>query len=136
MKTLTLTPSEIYRRKQRLWRAYCDFSERVRRAFFPDTSGVSLYLHNWYICAEKTKPAESRLARWIEDSTIARYYRLKAKLEADSVEREHKFGRHQERTLDNGWAFDPLWCPICNPSHAQSYGYELRAGKWVKINSL
>lgn len=126
MKTLTLTPSQISARKRKVWQAYCDFAARVRRAFFPDTAGVSLYLHNWYICAEKSNPAGAKLAQWVEDSTLRRYRRLESKLCADSVEREHKFGNHSKR------GFDPLWCPLCNPKHAKGYGYELRDGKWVK----
>ena len=126
MKQLTLTPSDVYRRKQRIWRAYCEFAARVRRAFFPDTGGVSLYLHNWYICAEKSNPDGARLAQWIEDSTYARYQRIEARLQANSVEREHLHGKHSPR------GFSPLWCPICNPKHAQGYGYTLRDGKWQK----
>ncbi len=98
MKTLTLTTAQIYRRKQRLWKAYCQTAESVRRAFFPDTAGVSLYLHNWYKCGKDAKKAA--LAEWIDDSTYARYKRLEARLCADNVEREHKFGDHGKR-------FDP-----------------------------
>jgi len=127
MKTLTLTPSQIYHRKNKLWKAYSDFAKRVRKAFFPDTDGVSLYLHNWYICAEKSNPKGAKLAQWVEDSTYARYKKLEAKLEFDAVEREHKFGNHSKR---NG-GFDPLWCPICNPHKASAYGYVMVNGKWI-----
>lgn len=125
MKVLSLTPSQIYSRKQRAWKAYCDFERRIIRAFFPDTGGTSLFMHNWYICAEKSNPAGSKLAQWVQDSTYARYKRIMAKLEANAVEREHKFGDHGKR-------FDPLWCPICNPHKASSYGYELVNGQWQK----
>ena len=114
MKTikLTMTVSQAYQRKQRLWKAYCDYSEKVRRAFFPDTGGVSLFMHNWYICAEKTKPEESKLAQWIEDSTYARYKRLETKLEARSEAREHL-----NHTPGDESGFWPYWCKLCNRSH-------------------
>lgn len=105
---LTLTVTEAYQRKQKLWRVYCEWSQRVRRAFFPDTGGVSLLMHNWYKCAEKTNPEGAKLANWVDDSTYARYKRLEAKMEARDTEREHL--RHSQIKR-----FDPLWCPICHP---------------------
>ncbi len=126
MKTpLTLTPAQIYVRKRNLWAAYVNFERRMIRAFFPDTGGVSLFLHNWYVCAEKTNPEGARLAQWVMDSCYARYKRLEAKLNSRAIEREHQFGDHGKR-------FNPLWCPICNPKHAKSYGLEMRDGNWVK----
>lgn len=89
-----------------MWKAYCEWSVRVRRAFFPDTGGVSLLLHNWYKCGEDQ--GKAALAEWIDDSTYARFKRLEARMESRSVEREHK--RHAEMK-----SFDPFWCPICHP---------------------
>lgn len=129
MKTLTLTPSEIYHRKNKLWKAYCHFAEKVRRAFFPDTGGVSLFVHNWYRCNEKSNPQGAKLVDWVEDSTYARYKRLEAKLEADDVQREHQFGNHSKKR----GGFDPLWCPLCHPEKAKSYGLALVGGKWIKV---
>lgn len=126
---LTLTPSQITDRKQRLWKAYCQFERTIIRAFFPDTGGVSLYMHNWYSCHEKTNPEGAKLADWVKDSTYARYKRIEAKLNANAVEREHKFGNH-------GKKFDPLWCPICNPKHAKSYGYSFVDGKWTRDTGI
>jgi hypothetical protein len=105
---LILTPKQAYERKQRIWRAYCRWAESVRRAFFPDTGGVSLYMHNWYRCAEKTNHEGAKLADWIEESTYARVKRLEAAIEARDCEREHL--RHSAIK-----GFDPLWCPICHP---------------------
>ena len=109
---LTLTNEQAYARKQRLWKLYLEWSIRVRRAFFPDTTGVPLYMHNWYKCGQDKAKAE--LAEWIDDSTYARYKRLEARLEARSARREHE--RHS-------WMkdFDPLWCPLCHPELAESY---------------
>lgn len=125
---LVLTPTQSYKRKQWLWQAYCKLERAVTMAFFPDTGGVPLLLHNWYACAPKSNPAGAKLAEWITDSTYARYRRALAKLEANDIEREHQFGNH--RRGKNG--FDPLWCPICNPKHAASYGLIQVNGRWQK----
>ena len=131
--SLFLSPSQVYQRKQKLWRAYCQWAERIRRAFFPDTGGVSLYLHNWHKC-QREDPKRAALAEWVDDSTYARYKRAEAKLRRFAVAREHKHGRHGVKLP--GWdrAFDPFWCPICHPECAKSYGYVLKAGHWVKEN--
>lgn len=98
-----LTPSEIYKRQKRLWRAHCQRAERIRRAFFPDTNGVHLYMHNWYKCgADKAKAA---LAEWIDDSTDAHYRKLDAKL-------KERYDRN-EHILNHGLHFEPLWCDYC-----------------------
>lgn len=119
---LKLTPSQAYRRKQRLWSLYCGWSERIRRAFFPDTGGVSLYMHNWYKCAEKTNPEGAQLAEWVDDSTYARYRRLESIMVARDSMREHlhhvdqdscewvKVGKHY---VERPTKFRPLWCPHC-----------------------
>ena len=111
---LVLTTQQNYNRKQKLWKAYCQWAERIRRAFFPDTGGVSLLMHNWYRCAEKTNPEGARLADWIDDSTYARFKRIKAKMEQHDTLREHI-----EHSAQIG--FDPLWCPICHPEMASHY---------------
>lgn len=103
MSARLLTPSEIYRRKQRLWRAYCQWAERVRRAFFPDTNGVSLYMHNWYRCGSDKKLAA--LADWVDASTYARQQRLSDKLEVR--------GERNDHLLNHGPHFEPMWCDYC-----------------------
>lgn len=111
---LTLTTQQTYRRAQKAWSAYCEWAKRVRRAFFPDTGGVSLYMHNWYRCAEKTNPVGAALADWIEESTYARWKRIEARIKRHDVEREH-----QEHSRNPH--FDPLWCPICHPECVSHY---------------
>lgn len=101
--------SQAYRRKNRLWKLFCAWQAQVTRAFFPDTGGVSLYLHNWYRCAEKSNPKGAALADWIDMSTWARYRRLEAKLKQRDVEREHL-----THTPGNPKGFWPYWCPLCN----------------------
>lgn len=103
---LRLTIEQEYMRERKLWAAYCEWAKRIRRAFFPDTGGVSLYMHNWYRCAEKTNPEGAKLADWIDASTYARYKRIEAKIRRNHDAREH--ARHSAL----GWS-DCLWCPYC-----------------------
>lgn len=107
---LTLSREQAYARKQRLWRLHCEHAQTIRRAFFPDTGGVSLYLHNWHRCSRD--PVRSKLADWIEESTYARYRRLADAMEARDTEREH---------LTHGAHFSPYWCAICHPECAHQY---------------
>ena len=103
---LKLTPTQAYMRKQRIWRLYCDWSKRIRRVFFPDTGGISIYAHNWYRCGKD--PEKAKLCDWVDESTEARYRRLESIMESRDARREHE--RHAQQP-----DFDPLWCPICHP---------------------
>lgn len=127
--TLRLSTHEAYQRKQRLWKLFCAWSQRIRRAFAPDTGGVSLYLHNWYACSND--PAKVKLAEWIETSTWARYRRLEAIMEAREVEREHAYHSKQMSEelikVKGKWKshtrpFDALWCPLCPSNVAKATG--------------
>lgn len=101
---LTMTREQAYQRKQKLWKLFVEWKRTIIRAFFPDTAGVDLYMHNWYACAEKTNPKGAALADWIQSTTWARYYRLEKRMEARDERREH---------LTHGKHFRPLWCPLC-----------------------
>jgi hypothetical protein len=103
---LKLTSRQSYQRKQRVWRAWCNWQRTIIRAFFPDTGGQELMMHNWYRCAEKSNPDGAKLADWVKDSTWARLRRIDARLERFDVQREH---------ADHAGRFSPIWCPICNP---------------------
>lgn len=106
---LTLTPTQAYLRKQRLWRAHITHAWRVRRAFFPDTQGHPLYLHNWHICNARRDPKGAALAEWVADSLDARYRRATDRMEARDEAREHL--RH---TPGNAAGFWPYWCKLCD----------------------
>lgn len=105
---LRLTTDQAYQRKQRIFKLFIDWQRRVIKAFFPDTGGNGLMMHNWYRCDAKNNPEGAKLADWIEESTWQRYRKLEAKLEARHAEREH-----MKHTPGNPNGFWPYWCPLC-----------------------
>lgn len=111
MNTPLLTPGQVYRRQERVWRAWGHWQARIVRAFFPDTGGSLHLMHNWYRCAEKTNPEGARLADWVHDSVWNRVYRITHRLEAPYERNEH--------LLNHSDHFRPLRCRSCRSAQAE-----------------
>jgi hypothetical protein len=97
-----MTTTQIYQIRRN---AFAQFSERYRRILrsaFPDTGGISLYVHNWYRCSREDSP-EHRTAEALLSAEWDWWHKIEARLNRWSVQAEH-------RSHASG---DYLWCDLC-----------------------
>lgn len=96
-----MTIQQILTLKRNAFRQHCDRWDRIRKAAYPETGGVGLYIHNWYACS---RLPESNLASIIANTgQWDTWYRIEARIDRWFDRAEHR--RHQTPTY--------IWCDFC-----------------------
>ena len=103
------TTQQVYDRYHiRLWRLFIARKDARIKAAYPETGGVELYLHNWYVCggtAAGREPGASERAEAMIRAEWDQWHKVSKR-----GEREYARAEHATHT---GFAFRPLWCLAC-----------------------
>lgn len=92
----------------RLWKLWIARKTARLAAAYPETGGVELYVHNWYVCggtAEGRAPGASTQAETLINSEWNQWHRISARGKREYDRAEH--ATHSPR------GFFPLWCNEC-----------------------
>ena len=97
-----MTIAQVYDLKRQAYRQHSARWDRIRKSAYPETGGVSLYIHNWIACSDRP---DADLAGIIADSgEWASWHRIEDRLTRWYNQAEHR---------SHAGKFSPLWCAFC-----------------------
>lgn len=97
-----MTTNQIYQLKRSCYAQHSQRWQTIRATAYPETGGVSLFIHNWYACSNLPDAA---LASIIANSgEWSAWHRIEAR-----IDRWYDAADHRSHT----GKFSPLWCAAC-----------------------